>query len=32
VYNTMDDGRAVMEILRKNIDLMVLATAVASHD
>jgi selenocysteine lyase/cysteine desulfurase len=32
VYNTMDDVRAVMEILRKNIDLMVLAPAVANHD
>jgi selenocysteine lyase/cysteine desulfurase len=32
VYNTMDDVRSVMEILRKNADLMVLAPAVASHD
>jgi hypothetical protein len=32
VYNTMDDVRAVMEVLKKNIDLMVLAPAVASHD
>ena len=32
VYNTMDDVRAVMEILKTNIHLMVLAPAVASHD
>ena len=32
VYNTMDDVNAVTEILKKNIDLMVLHTAVASHD
>jgi selenocysteine lyase/cysteine desulfurase len=32
VYNTMDDVSAVTEILKKNIDLMVLAPAVASHD
>ena len=32
VYNTMDDVEAVAEILKKNIDLMVLAPAVASHD
>jgi selenocysteine lyase/cysteine desulfurase len=32
VYNTADDVDAVTEILKKNIDLMVLAPAVASHD
>ena len=32
VYNTMDDVQAVVEILKKNIDLLVLAPAVASHD
>jgi selenocysteine lyase/cysteine desulfurase len=32
VYNTIDDVQAVVEILKKNIDLMVLAPAVASHD
>jgi selenocysteine lyase/cysteine desulfurase len=32
VYNTTDDVDAVTEILKKNIDLMVLASAVASHD
>ena len=32
VYNTMDDVDAVVEILKKNIDLMVTAPAVASHD
>jgi selenocysteine lyase/cysteine desulfurase len=32
VYNTMDDVDAVTEILKKHIDLMVLAPAVASHD
>jgi selenocysteine lyase/cysteine desulfurase len=32
VYNTTDDVDAVAEILKKNIDLMVLAPAVASHD
>jgi selenocysteine lyase/cysteine desulfurase len=32
VYNTMDDVRALVELLKKNIDLMVLASAVASHD
>jgi selenocysteine lyase/cysteine desulfurase len=32
VYNTMDDVDAVTEMLKKNIDLMVLAPAVASHD
>jgi selenocysteine lyase/cysteine desulfurase len=32
VYNTMDDVNAITEILRKNIELMVLAPAVASHD
>lgn len=32
VYNTMDDVQAVTGILKKNIDLMVLAPAVASHD
>jgi selenocysteine lyase/cysteine desulfurase len=32
VYNTRDDVDAVTEILKKNIDLMVLAPAVASHD
>ena len=32
VYNTTDDVDAVTEILKKNIDLMVLAPAVASHD
>ena len=32
VYNTMNDVRVVTEILKKNIDLMVLASAVASHD
>jgi selenocysteine lyase/cysteine desulfurase len=32
VYNTMDDVMAVMEILKRNIHLMVLAPAVASHD
>jgi selenocysteine lyase/cysteine desulfurase len=32
VYNTTDDVDAVTEILKKNIDLMVLAPVVASHD
>lgn len=32
VYNTTDDVDAVMEILKKHIDLMVLAPAGASHD
>ena len=32
VYNTTDDVDAVTQILKKNIDLMVLAPAVASHD
>jgi selenocysteine lyase/cysteine desulfurase len=32
VYNTMDDVGAVTEILKKNIHLMVLAPAIASHD
>jgi selenocysteine lyase/cysteine desulfurase len=32
VYNTMDDVNAVVEILKKNINLMVLAPAVVSHD
>jgi selenocysteine lyase/cysteine desulfurase len=32
VYNTMDDVKAVTDVLRKNIHLMVLAPAVASHD
>jgi selenocysteine lyase/cysteine desulfurase len=32
VYNTMQDVTAVTEILAKNLDLMVLASAVASHD
>jgi len=32
VYNTIDDVKAVAEILKKNINLMVLAPAVASHD
>jgi len=32
VYNTMDDAQAVLEILKKNIDLMVLAPTAASHD
>ena len=32
VYNTTHDVDAVTEILKKNIDLMVLAPAVASHD
>jgi len=32
VYNTLGDVRAVVEILKKNIDLMVLAPAVAGHD
>jgi selenocysteine lyase/cysteine desulfurase len=32
VYNTMDDVNAITEILQKNIELMVLAPAVASHD
>jgi selenocysteine lyase/cysteine desulfurase len=32
VYNTTDDVDAVTEILKKNIDLMALAPAVASHD
>lgn len=32
VYNTMEDVQAVVEILKKNIHLMVLAPAVASHD
>ncbi len=32
VYNTTDDVDAVTEILKKNIDLMVPAPAVASHD
>jgi selenocysteine lyase/cysteine desulfurase len=32
VYNTMDDVKAVTEILAKNLDLMVLASAAASHD
>jgi selenocysteine lyase/cysteine desulfurase len=33
VYNTMDDVRAVLEVLRKNIDLLVLEPAsVGRHD
>jgi len=32
VYNTTDDVNAVTEILKKNIALMVLAPAIASHD
>ena len=32
VYNTMDHVKAVTEILKRNIHLMVLAPAVASHD
>jgi selenocysteine lyase/cysteine desulfurase len=33
VYNTMDDVKAVADILKKNIDLMVLDRAsVGSHD
>ena len=32
VYNTMDDVQAVVRILKKNIDLIVLAPAAASHD
>jgi selenocysteine lyase/cysteine desulfurase len=32
VYNTLDDVKAVEEILAKNIDLMVLASVVAGHD
>jgi selenocysteine lyase/cysteine desulfurase len=32
VYNTTDDVDAVTEILKKNIDLMVLAGAAARHD
>jgi len=32
VYNTRDDVAAVVEILKKNIHLMVLTPAVASHD
>ncbi len=33
VYNTMDDVKAVMEVLKKNIDLMVLDPAsVGSYD
>ena len=32
VYNTLDDVQAVVEILKKNMDLMVLAPAIASHD
>lgn len=32
VYNTMDDVQALVATLKKNIDLMVLAQAVASHD
>ena len=32
VYNTLQDVKAVTEVLKKNIDLMVLAPAVASHD
>jgi len=32
IYNTMGDVEAVVEILKKNIHLMVLAPAVASHD
>jgi selenocysteine lyase/cysteine desulfurase len=32
VYNTMDDVKAVTEILAKNIDFMVPAPAVADHD
>jgi len=33
VYNTMDDVKAVAEVLRKNIDLLVLEPAsVGSHD
>jgi selenocysteine lyase/cysteine desulfurase len=33
VYNTMDDVRAVVDVLRKNIDLLVLEPAgVGSHD
>jgi selenocysteine lyase/cysteine desulfurase len=32
VYNTIDDVQAVVEVLKKNIHLMVLAPAAASHD
>jgi selenocysteine lyase/cysteine desulfurase len=32
VYNTMDDVAAVVEILKKNIHLMVVAPAVGNHD
>ena len=33
VYNTMDDVKAVVEVLKKNIDLMVREPAgVGSHD
>ncbi len=32
VYNTMEDVQAVVEILKNNIHLMVLAPAVANHD
>lgn len=32
VYNTMEDVQAVVEILKKNIHLMVLAPALASHE
>jgi selenocysteine lyase/cysteine desulfurase len=33
VYNTMDDVKAVVEVLKKHIDLMVLDPAsVASYD
>jgi selenocysteine lyase/cysteine desulfurase len=32
VYNTIDDVDAVTAMLKKNIDLMVLAPAIATHD
>jgi selenocysteine lyase/cysteine desulfurase len=32
VYNTIDDVKAVTDVLKKNIHLMVLAPAIASHD
>ncbi len=32
VYNTTDDVKAVTEVLKKNIHLMVLAPAIARHD
>jgi selenocysteine lyase/cysteine desulfurase len=32
VYNTMDDVKAVSEVLKKNLHLMIPAPVIASHD